>query len=103
MIGAIIALSHPATILSAFFGAPITSLTPVIGAGYVAAFVQINYSPALVKNFSTVTEDFSNPKKWWSNKLLKVFLIFILTGLGSAIGTYFGAFQIFNNLIKSTI
>lgn len=103
MIGAIIALAHPATILTAFFGAPLTSLTPVIGAGYVAAFVQINYSPPLVKNFSTVTEDFTNPKKWWSNKLLKVFLIFILTGLGSAIGTYFGAFQIFNNLIKGTV
>tara|TARA_B100001029_G_C15058313_1_gene456196 strand:+ start:1690 stop:2874 length:1185 start_codon:yes stop_codon:yes gene_type:complete len=102
MIGATIALAHPITILSAFLGAPLTSLTPVIGAGYVAAFVQINYSPPLVKNFSSITDDFSNPKKWWSNKLLKVFLIFILTGLGSAFGTYFGAFQIFNNLISGT-
>jgi len=100
MCGAIIALAHPFTIISAFLGAPLTSLTPVIGAGYVTAFVQINFSPPLVKNFNTVTEDFSNPKKWWSNKLLKVFLIFILTGLGSAIGTYLGAFQIFNNLIN---
>ena len=102
MIGAVIALAHPITILSAFLGAPLTSLTPVIGAGYVTAFVQINYSPPLVKNFTTVTEDFSNPKKWWSNKLLKVFLIFILTSLGSAIGTYLGAFQIFNNLLNGT-
>ncbi|MAJ44230.1 MAG: conjugal transfer protein TraB [Candidatus Marinimicrobia bacterium] len=103
MVGAIIALAHPATILSAFISAPITSLTPVIGAGYVAAFVQINYSPPLVKNFNSVIEDFSNPKKWWSNKLLKVFLIFILTGLGSAFGTYFGAFKIFNNIFTKTI
>ena len=102
MIGAVIALAHPITILSAFFGAPLTSLTPVIGAGYVTAFVQINYSPPLVKNFTTLIEDFSNPKKWWSNKLLKVFLIFILTSLGSVIGTYLGAFQIFNNLLNGT-
>jgi len=100
MIGAMIALAHPFTILSAFLGAPLTSLTPVIGAGYVTAFVQINFSPPLVKNFSTVTEDFLDPKKWWSNKLLKVFLIFILTSIGSMIGTYIGAFEIFNNLIN---
>lgn len=102
MIGAMIALAHPLTILSAFFGAPLTSLTPVIGAGYVAAFVQINYSPPLVKNFNTVTEDFSNIKMWWSNKLLKVFLIFILTSIGSLIGTYLGAYEIFNNLMNGT-
>lgn len=100
MIGALISLAHPMTILSAFFGAPLTSLTPVIGAGYVSAFVQINFAPPLVKNFTSVTDDFSSPKKWWSNKLLKVFLIFILTSLGSAIGTYVGAFKIFNNLFK---
>jgi len=98
MIGAIISFAHPMTILSAFFGAPLSSLTPVIGAGYVSAFVQINFAPPLVKNFTSVTDDFSSPKKWWSNKLLKVFLIFILTSLGSAIGTYVGAFKIFNNL-----
>ncbi|MED5474525.1 MAG: TraB/GumN family protein [Candidatus Neomarinimicrobiota bacterium] len=100
MIGAIIALSHPYTILSAFFSAPFTSLTPIIGAGYVSALVQINYAPPLVKNFNTVTDDFTNIKKWWTNKLLKVFLIFILTGFGSAVGTYFGAFKIFSNLYK---
>jgi pheromone shutdown-related protein TraB len=102
MIGAMIALAHPLTILSAFFGAPLTSLTPIIGAGYVAAFVQINYSPPLVKNFNTVTEDFSNIKMWWSNKLLKVFLIFILTSIGSLIGTYLGTFEIINNLMNGT-
>ncbi|MCW9066373.1 MAG: TraB/GumN family protein, partial [Ignavibacteriaceae bacterium] len=35
-IGAIVALAHPLTILAAFFAAPITSLSPLIGAGYVA-------------------------------------------------------------------
>jgi pheromone shutdown protein TraB len=32
-LGAMIAFAHPITILSAFFVAPITSLTPLIGAG----------------------------------------------------------------------
>lgn len=97
-IGAIIALAHPFTILASFFGAPITSLTPVIGAGYVAAFVQAFFQPPVVKEFQTVSEDLSSWGKWWSNKLLRVLLVFILTTLGSLIGTYVGAAEIVSNL-----
>jgi pheromone shutdown protein TraB len=44
--------------------------------------------------------DFSKPKKWWKNKLLKVFLVFILASLGSVIGTYVGFFKIVTNVFK---
>lgn len=97
-IGAAIALGHPLTILVSFLGAPITSLTPVIGAGYVAAFVQAYYRPPIVKEFQSVTNDVGKFSAWWSNKLLRILLVFILSGLGSAIGTYVGAYQIIKNL-----
>ncbi len=97
-IGAIIALAHPLTIISVFFAAPLTSLTPVIGAGYVAAFVQAYFSPPKVKEFESLTDDFNNVKMWWKNRLLKVFLVFILTSLGSALGTYVGAYKIITNV-----
>jgi len=97
-IGTIVALAHPLTILSAFLAAPITSLTPVIGAGYVTAFVQAYFQPPVVKEFETVTEDVGHLKKWWTNKLLKILLVFILSGIGSAIGTYVGAYKIITNL-----
>ena len=44
-IGAMLALAHPLTILGAFAAAPVTSLTPVIGAGYVTAFIQVMVRP----------------------------------------------------------
>ncbi len=97
-LGTVFALAHPFTIISAFLAAPITSLTPVIGAGYVAAFVQVYFQPPTVKEFESVTEDVSNWKMWWQNKLLKVLLVFILSGLGSAIGTYVGAYKIITDL-----
>ena len=97
-IGAIIALAHPITIISAFVAAPITSLTPVIGAGYVTAFVQAYYQPPVVKEFQTVGEDINHFSRWWSNRLLRIFLVFILTSLGSMIGTYVGAYEIISNL-----
>ncbi|RKY93692.1 MAG: TraB family protein [Ignavibacteriae bacterium] len=99
-IGAIIALAHPLTILVSFLAAPLTSLTPVIGAGYVAAFVQVYFQPPVVKEFQSVASDASKPAKWWSNKLLKVLLVFILTSLGSLVGTYVGFFEIVSNVFN---
>lgn len=99
-IGAVIALAHPATILSAFAAAPITSLTPVIGAGYVTAFIQVMTCPPVVREFETVGDDISSFSGWWRNKLLRVFLVFFLTGLGSAIGTYIGGYEIIKTLMN---
>ena len=97
-IGAMIAFGHPATIISAFAGAPITSLTPVIGAGYVCAFVQVMTQPPMVKEFEAVSTDISTVRGWWQNRLLRIFLVFIMTGLGSSIGTWVGGYRIFTNL-----
>jgi pheromone shutdown protein TraB len=97
-IGAVFALAHPATIISAFAAAPITSLTPVIGAGYVCAFVQVMTKPPVVKEFESVSTDIATVRGWWQNKLLRIFLVFILTGLGSSIGTWVGGYRIFTNL-----
>ncbi len=97
-IGAAIALAHPLTILTAFVAAPITSLTPLIGAGYVTAFVQVMLQPPLVSEFETVFEDIVTVSGWWRNRLLRVFLAFFLPGFGSMIGTYIGGYEIIKNL-----
>jgi pheromone shutdown-related protein TraB len=97
-IGGVLALGHPATVLAAFVGAPITSLTPVIGAGYVCAFVQVMTCPPLVREFEHAAEDIGTVRGWWRNKLLRVFLVFLLTGFGSAIGTWVGGYKIITNL-----
>lgn len=97
-IGAVLALAHPLTIAGAFIAAPVTSLTPVIGAGYVTAFIQVMAQPPVVGEFETVLEDMASLKGWWKNKLLKVFLAFLLPGFGSMIGTYVGGYRILSNL-----
>ena len=97
-IGAMLAWAHPLTIASAFAAAPVTSLTPIIGAGYVTAFVQVMVRPPVVREFETVTEDMSTFSGWWKNKLLRVFLAFLLPGFGSMIGTWVGGVEIISNL-----
>ena len=99
-IGALIALAHPLTILTAFLAAPITSLSPLIGAGYVAAFVQVYFQPPLVKDFQTVADSARKFSMWWKNKLLKVLLVFFLASLGSVLGTYVGLYEIVKNVFN---
>lgn len=97
-LGSALAYGHPLTVLVSFLAAPFTSLTPLIGAGYVAAFVQLMLVPPKVKEFQTVSEDVMKAKNWWKNRLLRILLVFLLSGIGSAIGTYVGMFEIVKNL-----
>lgn len=97
-LGAAIALAHPLTVAAAFFVAPVTSLTPVVGAGYVLAFVQAWVQPPRVFEFETVSDDISSPSAWWRSRLLRIMLVFILTTLGSLLGTYVGGVEIISNL-----
>jgi pheromone shutdown protein TraB len=54
--------------------------------------------PPVVMEFETVLDDMSTVSGWWRNKLLKVFLAFLLPGFGSMIGTYLGGYEIISNL-----
>lgn len=97
-IGAALAFGHIFAILSVFIAAPLTSLTPLIGAGYVAAFVQAYFRPPVVLEIQKVSEDVNKIPMWWKNKLLRILLVFILSGLGSVLGTYVGAYKIITSL-----
>ncbi len=97
-LGGLLAMAHPLTTVTAFLAAPFTSLTPVIGVGYVTAFVQAYLQPPLVRDFQTVAEDIAIPGRWWKSRLLRVFLAFLLPTIGSIIGTWVGGTRIVSNI-----
>lgn len=99
-VGALICMSHPVTILAAFAAAPITTLSPVVGVGHVTAFVQVMMQPPQVHEFETVLGDMSKIRRWWGNKLLRVFLAFTLPTLGAVIGVWVAGVEILSNLAK---
>lgn len=86
-LGTLIALGHPLTILAAFVAAPITSLNPTIGAGFVTGLVQAFVAPPNVRDMEHVAEDITKLSGWWRNRLTRVLLVFFFSSLGSAIGT----------------
>ncbi len=89
-LGAILARAHPLTVLAALVAAPFTSLTPVIGAGYVTAFVQAWVRPPRVFELRSVRAEALQPRAWFRNRVLRIALAFVLPTIGSAIGTFVG-------------
>ena len=89
-VGAALALAHPLTVLAAFVSAPFTSLTPVMGAGYVTAFVQAWVRPPRVFELRELKMDALAPRRWFRNRALRIALALILPTIGSAIGTFVG-------------
>ncbi len=98
-VGAGSALGHPLTVLVSFCAAPLTSLTPVIGAGYVAAFAQTYLRPPRVGELVEAVDDASHWRRWWQNRLLRILLVFVLTTLGSVLGTFVGGAEILRRLV----
>jgi len=86
--GAAAALAHPLTILSAFLGAPLTSLNPTIAAGWVAGIVQAWIKKPTVTDFENLPNAISTFKGFWTNPVTKILLIVALANLGSVFGTY---------------
>lgn len=97
-IGGMIALAHPLTIVVAALAAPLTSLNPTIGVGFVAAAVELYLRKPQVGDFATVRQDVTRWQGWWHNRVTRVLLVFFLTTLGSAAGTYIGGAKIFGRL-----
>jgi pheromone shutdown-related protein TraB len=89
-LGAAIALGHPLTVLTAFLAAPITSLNPVLAAGWFAGLAQAYVRRPSVKDFETLSEDVFSVKGFWKNKVSRILLIVVLSNLGSTLGTVIG-------------
>ncbi|HHC24276.1 MAG TPA: TraB/GumN family protein [Desulfobacterales bacterium] len=87
-IGAIIALAHPVTILSSILAAPLTSLNPMIAAGWVSGLVEAFLRKPKVRDFENLPEDMGSVKGFWKNKVTRILLVVVFTNMGSAIGTY---------------
>jgi len=87
-LGALIALAHPLTILSAILAAPLTSLNPMIAAGWVSGLVEAVSRKPKVRDFEDLSEDILSVRGFWRNKVTKVLLVVVLTNIGSAVGTF---------------
>jgi pheromone shutdown-related protein TraB len=87
-LGALIALAHPLTIITSFVSAPLTSLNPMVAAGWVAGLMQAIVRKPTVADFKNLPEAVSTIKGFWTNPVIKILMVTVLANLGSSLGTF---------------
>ena len=88
-IAAIAALAHPITILCAIIVSPITSTTPVIGAGIVLGLLEAWLRKPTVADCEDI-QNIHTLKGLYKNAFTHILVVCLLTTIGSALGAYVG-------------
>ncbi|RLB93424.1 MAG: TraB family protein [Deltaproteobacteria bacterium] len=86
-LGALMAMAHPYTIISSIIAAPLTSLNPMIAAGWVSGLVEAFARKPKVRDLEAIPTDIVSIKGFWRNNVTRILLVVIFTNLGSSIGT----------------
>jgi pheromone shutdown-related protein TraB len=97
-LGAAIARGHPLTVLTGLLAAPLTSLNPTIGAGMVTGAVEAGLRKPKLGDFESLRDDVVRLSGWWRNRVARVFLVFFLSNLGSAAGTWVAGLSMIRQL-----
>jgi pheromone shutdown-related protein TraB len=87
-LGAIIALAHPVSILLAAITAPFGNFNPVIKPGWIAALAESWLRKPKTEDFENIATDSEKFTGYWKNRVIRIFLVFMLPQLGSSIGTF---------------
>ncbi len=98
-IGAVLSLAHPITIAATVALAPFTSLNPTIGVGIVSGGLEAYIRKPRVIDFERLNDDILSLRGFYRNRVTHAFIVFFLTSVGSAIGT-FAAFPFLMSLVK---
>ena len=97
-IGALAAAAHPITVIGTVLAAPFTSLNPTVGAGFVAAALELWRRKPSVGDFATLRKDATRLRGWYRNRVARTLLVFLGATLGSALGTYVAGARILTRL-----
>lgn len=95
---ALLAWAHPLNILCSMAAAPFTSLNPTIGVGIISGILEAEFRKPKVKDFEDLNEDATHFRKWYSNRILHALWVFLMSSIGSTIGTFVG-FPMLINLL----
>lgn len=100
-IGAALAFAHPLAIATAFVVSPISSLNPLLAAGWFAGLVQVFMCRPSVEAFENLAEDVLSLKGFWTNKVTRVLLVIALTNIGSTAGAFLGGADVLRVFLEN--
>ena len=100
-LGVLLARGHPLTVLTAFLAAPLTSLNPTVGAGIVTGMMEAWIRKPTIKDLQSLRDDVTELSGWYGNRVARVFLVLLLSTLGSALGSWLAGARMVTELIGS--
>lgn len=100
-LGTLLALGHPLSILTAFVVAPISSLSPLLAAGWFAGLTEAFIRKPHVQDFENLSEDVFSWKGFWRNKVTHILLVVAFANLGSSVGTFIGGADVIRHFINT--
>jgi len=86
--GTALALANPLTIVATFIAAPITSINPMIAAGWVAGLVQAWVKKPTIADLEDIPTAIGSVSGFWKNPVCRILLVVVLANLGSSLGTF---------------
>ena len=93
-LGVLICRGNILSMLTAFIAAPITSLNPLLAAGWFAGLVEAKILKPTVADFDSLSNDLNTFKSFVTNKVTRILLVVTLANLGSTIGTFVSGLNI---------
>jgi len=93
-LGALLALAHPFSIISAAVTAPVTTLHPLLASGWFAGLSEAMLRKPTVGDFEDIGEDIATFRGLYRNRISRVLLVIALTNLMGSIGTFIGGWYL---------
>lgn len=100
-LGVLLAFGHPLSILTAFVMSPITSLNPLLAAGWFAGLVEAAIRKPKVSDFEDLAADTATFKGFWKNRVTRTLMVVLFANLFSSIGTLISGIDVVAKFIES--
>ena len=99
-LGTIIALGHPLAVITAFLGAPVATINPLIGVGLFSGLAQAWVRKPQVRDMEHLATEITSVRGFYTNRISHVLLIFFLSSMGGAIGNFIAVPALLGSLFK---
>ncbi len=100
-LGTMLAFGHPVSILVAFLVSPISSLSPLLAAGWFAGLTEAFIRKPNVQDFENISEDVHSLKGFWRNKVTHILLVVAFANLGSSAGAMIGGVDVIRQFLNT--
>ncbi|MGD9583735.1 MAG: TraB/GumN family protein [Lysobacterales bacterium] len=87
-LGALAAGAHPLAILVSALSSPLTPLHPALSSGMLSGAVEAWLRKPRVADFQRLRDDVMHWRGWYRNAVTRVFLVFTLSNIGTAIAVW---------------